>query len=48
MLMEFHIRPVLCDRRRNYAKDNVPPRFDAFLLGDGEKKVTEELETRES
>ena len=29
------------------AEDNVPSRFDAFLLGDGEKKVTEEPDTRE-
>ena len=48
MLMEFYVRPVLCDRRRNYAEDNVPSSFDAFLLGDGEKKVTEEPDTRES
>ena len=28
------------------AEDNVPNRFDTFLLGDGEKKVTEEADTR--
>ena len=26
--------------------DNVPDRFELFLLGDGEKKVTEEPDTR--
>ena len=25
---------------------NVPERFELFLLGDGEKKVTEEIDTR--
>lgn len=29
-------------------EDNIPFRFDAFLLGDGEKKVTEEPDTRKS
>ena len=29
------------------AEDNVPNRFDTFLLADGEKKVTEEADTRE-
>lgn len=28
------------------AEDNVTPRFELFLLGDGEKKVTEEPDTR--
>ena len=28
------------------AEDNVPNRFDTFLLGDGEKKVVEEADTR--
>ncbi|KAL8824973.1 MAG: hypothetical protein Q9170_007980 [Blastenia crenularia] len=28
------------------AEDNVPNRFELFLLGDGEKKVTEETDTR--
>jgi DNA-directed RNA polymerase II subunit RPB11 len=28
------------------AEDNVPPRFELFLLGDGEKKVTETPDTR--
>lgn len=28
--------------------DNVPDRFELFLLGDGEKKVTEEPDTRTS
>lgn len=28
--------------------DNVPNRFELFLLGDGEKKVTEEPDTRKS
>lgn len=30
------------------AEDNVPNRFELFLLGDGEKKVAEEADTRES
>ena len=34
--------------QRINAEDNVPSRFDAFLLGDGEKKVTEEPDTRKS
>ena len=34
-------------RGRNVAEDNVPNRFELFLLGDGEKKVTEEPDTRE-
>ena len=29
------------------AEDNTQPRFELFLLGDGEKKVTEEADTRE-
>lgn len=28
--------------------DNTQPRFELFLLGEGEKKVTEEADTRES
>ncbi|MCJ1230979.1 DNA-directed RNA polymerase II core subunit [Toensbergia leucococca] len=32
------------DRPR--AEDNIPPRFELFLLGDGEKKVTEMIDTR--
>lgn len=31
---------------RAAAEDNVPPRFELFLLGEGEKKVTEEADTR--
>lgn len=27
-------------------EDNVPSRFELFLLGDGEKKVTEAADTR--
>ena len=34
--------------QRISAEDNIPSRFDAFLLGDGEKKVTEEPDTRKS
>ena len=30
------------------AEDNVPHRFELFLLGEGEKKVTEEADTRKS
>lgn len=26
--------------------NNIPHRFELFLLGDGEKKVTEEVDTR--
>lgn len=29
------------------AEDNTQPRFELFLLGEGEKKVTEEADTRE-
>ena len=29
------------------AEDNVQPRFELFLLADGEKKVVEEPDTRE-
>ncbi|KAL8688956.1 MAG: hypothetical protein Q9218_005260 [Villophora microphyllina] len=32
---------------RPTAEENVPNRFELFLLGDGEKKVTEETDTRE-
>ncbi|KAL8997165.1 MAG: hypothetical protein Q9169_003492 [Polycauliona sp. 2 TL-2023] len=31
---------------RAVAEENVPNRFETFLLGDGEKKVTEEPDTR--
>ena len=31
---------------RTTAEDNTQPRFELFLLGDGEKKVTEEADTR--
>lgn len=31
---------------RATAEDNTQPRFELFLLGDGEKKVTEEADTR--
>lgn len=31
---------------RPSAEGNVPNRFELFLLGDGEKKVTEETDTR--
>ena len=34
--------------RRDNVEDNVPPRFELFLLGEGEKKVTEAPDTRES
>lgn len=30
------------------SEDNQPARFELFLLGDGEKKVTEEADTRKS
>lgn len=29
------------------SEDNQPARFELFLLGDGERKVTEEADTRE-
>ena len=32
---------------RATAEDNTQPRFELFLLGEGEKKVTEEADTRE-
>jgi hypothetical protein len=31
---------------RTAAEDNVPPRFELFILGDGEKKVVETADTR--
>ena len=31
---------------RPTAEDNTQPRFELFLLGDGEKKVTEDADTR--
>lgn len=34
--------------RESRAADNTGDRFELFLLGDGEKKVTEEADTRES
>ena len=33
---------------RQATEDNNQPRFELFLLGEGEKKVTEEADTRES
>ena len=30
------------------AEDNVPHRFELFILGEGERKVTEEPDTRTS
>lgn len=32
---------------RPTAEDDTQPRFELFLLGDGERKVTEEPDTRE-
>lgn len=47
--MNINIGNPNTDRgQRINAEDNVPTRFDAFLLGDGEKKVTEEPDTRKS
>ena len=34
--------------RESCAVDNTQNRFELFLLGDGEKKVTEEADTRKS
>ena len=31
---------------KDTAGDDIQPRFELFLLGDGEKKVTEEVDTR--
>ena len=36
------------DRPKGMAESNVTPRFELFLLGDGEKKVTEAPDTRKS
>ena len=33
-------------QRESRAEDNTEDRFELFLLGDGEKKVTEEADTR--
>ncbi|KAL8973397.1 MAG: hypothetical protein Q9197_002368 [Variospora fuerteventurae] len=38
--------PEAAHRDRPSAEENVPNRFELFLLGDGEKKVTEETDTR--
>ncbi|KAI4129976.1 MAG: hypothetical protein LQ338_001982 [Usnochroma carphineum] len=38
--------PEAGHRGRPGAEENVPNRFELFLLGDGEKKVTEETDTR--
>lgn len=47
--MNINIGNPNTDRgHRVSAEDNIPTRFDAFLLGDGEKKVTEEPDTRKS
>ncbi|KAI4104491.1 MAG: hypothetical protein L6R37_003234 [Teloschistes peruensis] len=42
------MRPPNPENRGNRptAEENVPNRFELFLLGDGEKKVTEETDTR--
>ncbi|KAI4202894.1 MAG: hypothetical protein LQ350_002265 [Teloschistes chrysophthalmus] len=42
------MRPPNPESRHNRptAEENVPNRFELFLLGDGEKKVTEETDTR--
>lgn len=44
------MRPPNPENRGNRptAEENVPNRFELFLLGDGEKKVTEETDTRKS
>ena len=34
------------DRAKPTAEDNVPPRFELFILNDGEKKVVETTDTR--
>ena len=45
--MNINIGNPYTDRgHRINTEDNIPNRFDAFLLGDGEKKVTEEPDTR--
>jgi hypothetical protein len=36
------------DREKTSAETNVPDRFELFLLGPGEKKVTIEPDTRKS
>lgn len=46
---DMNINALTPDRRRGsraVAEDNVPPRFELFLLDDGEKKMTEETDTR--
>lgn len=45
--MNFRISiPGYNRESRPTAEDNVQPRFELFLLGEGEKKVTEEADTR--
>ena len=45
--MNFNIgTPGYSRESRPTAEDNVQPRFELFLLGEGEKKVTEEADTR--
>ena len=46
--MNFNIgTPGYSRASRPTAEDNVQNRFELFLLGEGEKKVTEEADTRE-
>ena len=43
-----HVQEWLWERvHRQQAEINVPDRFELFLLGDGEKKITETIDTRE-
>ena len=38
--------PARYERSSKDTSDNVGNRFELFILGDGEKKVTEEVDTR--
>ena len=42
------VHPRQHETGREYAETNVEPRFELFLLGEGEKKVTVVQDTRKS
>ena len=46
--MDPNIANPLTKKSTMVAEDNVQDRFELFLLGEGEKKVTEEPDTRKS
>ena len=46
ILTESHSLAALAHKMKIPAEENVSPRFELFLLGDDEKKVTEAADTR--